>query len=77
MPEETRAPLTVKEVHAAASVLLRERHHMGFRNFLGDLLLEPRDPFRRGARRQLKRWVGVLIGVFLLGLLVLYYSHMR
>ena len=45
MPDETRAPLTVKEVHAAASVLLRERHHMGFRNFLGDLLLESRDPF--------------------------------
>ena len=77
MREETRAPLTVKGVHAAASVLLRERHHMGFRNFLGYLLLESRDPFRRGARRQLKRWVGVLIGVFLLGLLVLYYSHMR
>lgn len=47
MREETRAPLTVKEVHAAASALLRERHHMGFRNFLGDLLLESRDPFRK------------------------------
>lgn len=77
MREETRAPLTVKEVHAASALLLRERHHMGFRNFLGDLLLEPRDPFRRGVRRQPQRWVGVLIGVFLLGLLVLYYSHMR
>ena len=50
---------------------------MGFRNVIGDLLLEPRDPFRRGARRQPKRWVGVLFGVFLLGLLVLYYSRMR
>lgn len=77
MPDEPPAPLTVKEVHAASDTLLRERHHMGFRNFLGDLLLEPRDPFRRGARRQPKRWAGVLIGVFLLGLLALYYSHMR
>ena len=77
MPNEPRAPLTVNRVHAAADALLRERHHMGFRNFLGDLLLEARDPFRRGARRQLKRWVGVLTGVFILSLLVLYFSHIR
>jgi len=77
MREEPQAPLSAKEVHAAASILLSERNHMGFRNALGDLLMEPRDPFRRGARRQPKRWVGVLCGVFLLGLLVLYYSHVR
>ena len=77
MRDETQMPLTAKDVHTAASALLRARHHMGFRNVIGDLLLEPRDPFRRGARRQPKRWVGVLFGVFLLGLLVLYYSHMR
>jgi len=50
---------------------------MGFRNLLGDLLLEASDPFRKGIRRQPKRWAVVLIGVFLLGLLVLYYSHLR
>ena len=77
MPDEPQAPLSVKEVHAASALLLRERHHMGFRNFLGDLFLEPRDAFRSGARRQLKRWAGVLIGEFLLGLLVFYYPHMR
>ena len=77
MPDEPQAPLSVKEVHAASALLLRERHHMGFRNFLGDLFLEPRDPFRRGARRRLKRWAGVLTSVFLLSLLVFYYSHMR
>lgn len=77
MPAETRASLTVKEVHAASNILLRARHHMGFRNFLGDLLLEARDPFRKGVRRQPKRWAVVLIGVLLLGLLVLYYSHLR
>jgi len=77
MSAEPRAPLTVKDVHAASNILLRARHHMGFRNLLGDLLLEASDPFRKGIRRQPKRWAVVLIGVFLLGLLVLYYSHLR
>jgi hypothetical protein len=49
---------------------------MGFRNFLGDLLLEPRNPFQKSRRRP-KRWFGVLIGVFLLSLLIAYYFHLR
>lgn len=77
MPGKAPGNLSTREVHDGLAHLLRKRNHMGFRNFLGDLLLEPRDPFRKGSRRQPKRWVGVLIGVFLLSLLVLYYAHLR
>ena len=77
MPEKTRTALSVKEVHSALNVTLSQRNHMGFRNFLADLLLEPRDPFRKGTRRQPKRWASVLVGVVLLSLVVLYYAHLR
>lgn len=77
MPEKVPAPLSAKEVHTELTRLLRQRNHMGFRNFLADVLLEPRDPFRKSGRRQPKRWVGVLAGVFLLSLVVLYYAHLR
>jgi hypothetical protein len=70
-------PLSVAEVHAELEKHLSDRRHMGFRNLVADLLLEPRDPFRIGTRRQPKRWVVLLFGVMALGALVFYFSHLR
>lgn len=76
MSEKKSGTFSVKELHAESESLLRDQHQMGFRNFFGDLLLEPRNPFQKSRRRP-KRWFGVLIGVFLLSLLIAYYFHLR
>jgi hypothetical protein len=66
----------VGQVHAEFEKLLRDRHHMGVRNFLGDAILDPRNPFQR-ARRSAKRWVVVVSTMLLLGLLIVYWFHLR
>ena len=68
--------LTVKEVHAEFEKLLRDRHHMGLRNLMGDTFLEPRNPFQK-KRRKAKRWAVAVCGVSLLGLLIFSYFHLR
>ncbi len=77
-PVNETAPtlVTVAQVHAEFEKLLKDRTHMGVRNFLGDTFLEPRNPFQPG-RRQLQKWVVVLGCLLLLGLLIAYTFHMR
>jgi hypothetical protein len=77
MLDKQPKPLSVADVHAELEKHLLGRRHMGFRNLIGDLLLEPRDPFRIGTRRHPKRWVGLLFGVTTLSVLVFYFSHLR
>ena len=62
--------LSVKDVHAEFERLLRDRHHMGLRNLIGDTFLEPRNPFQ-DKRRKAKRWVVAVVGLSLLGLQLL------
>jgi hypothetical protein len=68
--------LTVKEVHEEFENLLRDRHHMGLRNLLGDTFLEPRNPFQNTPRKA-KRWVVAACGLSLLGILIVCYFHLR
>jgi hypothetical protein len=68
--------LTVKEVHAEFEKLLRDRHHMGLRNLIGDTFLESRNPFQK-KRRNPKRWVVAVCGIAVLGLLIFSYFHLR
>lgn len=68
--------LTVKEVHEEFDKLLRDRHHMGLRNLMGDTFLEPRNPFQK-KQRKAKRWVVAVCGIALLGLLIFSYFHLR
>jgi hypothetical protein len=81
MPEQpgSEAPLsqvTAAEVHAEFEKLLKDRRHMGVRNFLGDAFLEPRNPFQR-TRRKPQRAIVALVGILLLGLLIVYGFHLR
>jgi len=73
---EAPTELTTKQVHAEFEKLLRDRTHMGLRNLLGGLLLEPRNPFQK-TRRRPKKWVVTLAGTCLLGLLIVCYFHLR
>jgi hypothetical protein len=66
----------VRDVHDEFDRLLRNRHHMGMRNLLGDTILEPRNPFQN-ARRGAKRWVIAACGIALLGVLIFSYFHLR
>ena len=75
-PSNELGVLTVKEVHTEFEKLLRDRHHMGLRNLMGDTVLEPRNPFQK-KRRKPKRWVVAACGIALLGLLILSYFHLR
>ena len=68
--------LSVKEVHAEFEKLLRDRHHMGLRNLMGDTFLEPRNPFQ-SKRRNPKRWVVAVVGLSVLGLLIFSSFHLR
>ena len=68
--------LEVREVHEEFDKLLRDRHHMGLRNLMGDTFLEPRNPFQK-KRRKAKRWVVAVCGIALLGLLIFSYFHLR
>jgi hypothetical protein len=81
MPEQpgNEAPLsqvTVVEVHAEFEKLLKDRRHVGVRNFLGDAFLEPRNPFQRTRRRPQGVMVAT-IGILLLELLIVYGFHLR
>ena len=67
---------TVAQVHTEFEKLLKDRTHMGVRNFLGDAFLESRNPFDR-VRRQPKKWIVVIGGIFVLGLLLVYGFHIR
>jgi hypothetical protein len=75
-PTGERAPTLVSaaQVHAEFEKLLKDRTHIGVRNFLGDVLLEPRNPFEQ-ARRQPKKWAVAIGGLFLLALLIVYSFH--
>ena len=76
VPSNDLRPLTVKEVYDEFDRLLRDRHHMGMRNLLGDKILEPRNPFQ-SARRGAKRWVIAIWGIALLGVVIFGYFHLR
>ena len=69
-------PLTVRQVREEFEKLLKGRTHMGVPNFLGDVFLEPRNPFEH-ERRMPKRWVVVLGVLLLLALLIVYSFHVR
>ena len=76
LPSDDPAMLSVTEVLAEFDKLLRDRHHMGLRNLLGDTFLEPRNPFQN-TRRKAKRWVVAACGLSLLGILIVCYFHLR
>jgi hypothetical protein len=76
MPDQSFQRVTIEMVRTELEKTLKNRNHMGFRNLLGDVLLEPRNPFQKSRRRH-KRWVGALIGIFLLALLIIWYFHLR
>jgi len=76
LPSDEPGALSVKEVHAEFDKLLRDRHHMGLRNLIGDTFLEPRNPFQN-KRRKAKRWVVAVVGLSLLGLLIYSSFHLR
>jgi len=75
-PASETAPslVTVEDVHAEFEKLLKDRSHMGVRNFLGDVFLGPRNPFEREQRKP-RKWGVVIGGIFLLGLLIVYGFH--
>ena len=64
------------EVHREFERLLRDRNHMGLRNLLGDITLEPRNPFQT-TKRKPKKWLVALLGLALLAALIAYYFHLR
>ena len=76
VPSNDLRPLSVREVHDEFDKLLRDRHHMGMRNLLGDTILEPRNPFQK-TRRGDKRWVIAVCGIALLSILIFGYFHLR
>ena len=76
LPSDEPGALSVKEVHAEFDKLLRDRHHMGLRNLIGDTFLEPRNPFQN-TRRKAKRWVVAVVGLSLIGLLIFSSFHLR
>jgi hypothetical protein len=76
LPSDEPAMLSVTEVHAEFEKLLRDRHHMGLRNLMGDTFLEPRNPFQN-KHRKAKRWVVAAVGLSLLGLLIFLAFHLR
>jgi hypothetical protein len=74
--ETVPSQLTVAQVHTEFEKLLKDRTHMGVRNFLGDAFLESRNPFDK-ARRRPKKWLVVIGGIFVLSLLLVYGFHIR
>jgi hypothetical protein len=73
---EVRSPVTPREVHREFERLLRDRKHMGLRNLIGDVALEPRNPFQQ-TRREPKKWIVAFGGLALLAALIVYYFHLR
>ena len=74
--EAPRSQVTVLEVHTEFEKLLKDRRHMGVRNFLGDAFLEPRNPFQQ-MRRKPQRVMVAIIGILLLAFLIVYGFHLR
>lgn len=70
------SPVTPGEVHREFERLLRDRKHMGLRNLIGDIALEPRNPFQQTSRKP-KKWVVALGGLALLAALIVHYFHLR
>lgn len=68
--------VTPEQVHAEFEQLLRNRHHMGVRNMIGDVALESRNPFQAQTRRA-QKWLVATAGILLLGLIVVYFFHGR
>lgn len=73
---ERCSPVTPNEVHLEFERLLRDRKHMGLRNLIGDVAMEPRNPFQQASRRP-KKWIVALGGLALLAGLIVYYFHLR
>ena len=73
---ERRSPVTPSEVHREFERLLRDRKHMGLRNLIGDIAMEPRNPFQQASRKP-KKWVVAFGGLALLAALIVYYFHFR
>ncbi len=73
---ERRAPVTSGEVHREFERLLRDRKHMGLRNLIGDISMEPRNPFQQASRKP-KKWIVALGGLTLLAALIVYNFHLR
>lgn len=73
---ERCSPVTPGEVHREFERLLRDRKHMGLRNLIGDVALEPRNPFQQASRKP-KKWVVAFGGLALLAVLIVYYFHLR
>ena len=75
-PASETAPglVTVEQVQAEFERLVKDRTHMGVRNFLGDVVLEPRNPFER-ERRKPKKWVAVVSFLVFLALLIICTLH--
>jgi len=73
---ERRSTVTAVEVHREFERLLRDRKHMGLRNLVGDVAMEPRNPFQQ-ARRKPKKWIVAFGGLALLAALIVYYFHLR
>ena len=73
---ERCSPVTPGAVHLEFERLLRDRKHMGLRNLIGDVALEPRNPFQQASRKP-KKWVVAFVGLALLAGLIVYYFHLR
>jgi len=66
---ESRTPVTPKEVHGELKRLLRDRRHMDLRNPIGNIALETRNPFQQANRRP-KRWIGAAGRLLMLASLI-------
>ena len=73
---ERLSTVTPGEVHREFERLLRDRKHMGLRNLIGDVALEPRNPFQQASRKP-KKCVVAFGGLALLASLIVYYFHLR
>lgn len=77
-PADVGTPLPVSKAQLRKELgkILLTRRHMGVRNFLGDILLEARNPFQK-IWRYPQRWVVASASVLILGLALVYYFHLK